>query len=328
MQHEYRPLRRSLLVLAVVGGIIPALLRAAAASYPDRPVKLIVPYSPGGASEVAVRAVAEGMGRALGHPVLVDNRPGAEGAIAIQAGIGAPPDGHTLVLVAASMVALPMTVKPPPFDTSQLAPVSTLGDVTFGLFVPSALPVKTTSELLAYAKTQSEPLAYASISLAMDALSTTLAGAGGIQMTRVPYKGGAQAMTDLIGGRVQVFFGPIGNGLAATKESRLRLLATHPHRTPLAPDVPTLAESGVGTATTPMFMLVAAPARTPRDVVDRLAQAIDVALREPGVRERLESLGVAPQASSPEEAAEQMRRAQRAYAPVVRNLEAASGGAR
>lgn len=328
MQHRPRPLRRSLLALALAGGIGPALRPAAAASYPDRPVKLIVPYSPGGASEVAVRAVAEGMARSLGQPVLVDNRPGAEGAIAVQAGIGAEPDGHTLVLVAASMVALPMAVKPPPFDIAGLAPISTLGDLTFGLFVPASLPVKSTGELLAYARAQSQPLAYVSISLAMDALSTALAAAGGVTMTRVPYKGGAQAMTDLVGGRVQVFLGPIGNGLAAVQEGRLRLLATHPHRTPLAPDVPTLAESGARMATTPLFMLLAAPARTPRAVVDRLARAIDAALREPGVRERLDSLGVAPQASSPEEAAEQIRLAQRAYAPVVRSLEAAGGGAR
>jgi tripartite-type tricarboxylate transporter receptor subunit TctC len=321
----HRRFRRLILTLSLLGAWSPAMPNAAATPFPQRPVKLIVPYSPGGASEVAVRAVAEGMARALGQPVLIDNRPGADGAIAVQAGIAAEADGHTLVLVAASMVSLPMSVKPPPFDMADLMPVSTLGDVTFGLFVPASLPVKTTRELLAYASAQGQPLAYASILPAMDALSSALASAAGVEMTRVPYKGGAQAMTDLVGGRLQVFIGPIGNGLAATQEGRLRLLATHPQRTPLAPGVPTLVESGVGAATTPMFMLLAAPARTPRPVVARLAQAIDAALREPQVRERLESLGVAGMASSPEAAAEQVRRAQQAYAAVVQRLEAAHG---
>jgi tripartite-type tricarboxylate transporter receptor subunit TctC len=325
MNPAHRRTRRTLLAMALLGGLSPPLLQAANAAFPQRPLKLIVPYSPGGASEVAARAVAEGMGRALGQPVLVDNRPGAEGAIAVQAGIAAEADGYSLVLVAASMFALPLAVKPPPFDVADLVPISTLGDLTFGLFVPASLPVKTTRELLAYAKAQSQPLAYASISLSMDALTATLADAGGVAMTRVPYKGGAQAMTDLIGGRLQVFLGPIGNGLAAVQEGRLRLLATHPHRSSLAPDVPTLSESGIGTATTPMFMLIAAPARTPRAIVDRLAQAVDAALREPVVRGRLESLGIAPQASSPDQAAEQVQLALRAYAPVVRRLDAAGG---
>lgn len=319
------PTRRTLLAWALVGAWSSSLVHAADTGFPQRPIKLIVPYSPGGASEVAARVVAEGMARTLGQPVLVDNRPGAEGAIAVQAGTAAEADGHTLVLVAASMFALPMVVKPPPFDVADLLPISTLGDLSFGLFVPAALPVKTARELLAYAKAQSQPLAYASISLAMDALSSALAEAGGVAMTRVPYKGGAQAMTDLVGGRLQVFLGPIGNGMPGVQEGRLRLLATHPHRSPLAPDVPTLADSGVGAVSTPLFMLVAAPARTPRAIVDRLGLAVEAALREPTVRARLESLGIAPRASSPEQAAEQVRLAVTAYAPVARRLAEAGG---
>lgn len=317
--------RRTLLALTLLGGLSAPLLHASNTPFPQRPIKLIVPYSPGGASEVAARAVAEGMARALGQPVLIDNRPGADGAIAVQAGVAAEADGYSLVIVAASMFALPMAVKPPPFDVADLVPISTLGDVNFGLFVPASLPVKTPRELLTYAKAQSQPLAYASISLSMDALSTALADAGGITMTRVPYKGGAQAMTDLVGGRLQVFLGPIGNGMPGVQDGRLRLLATHPQRSPLAPQAPTLAESGVGTATTPMFMLVAAPARTPRAIVDRIAQSVDAALHEPTIRARLESLGIAPQSSSPEQAAGQVQLALRAYAPVVRHLEATAG---
>lgn len=324
MKPDYQSDRRTLLALTLLGGL-RSLAQAAAPSFPQRPIRLIVPYSPGGASEVAARAVAEGMGRALGQPVLVDNRPGAEGAIAVQAGIAAEADGYSLVLVAASMFALPMAVNPPPFDVADLAPISTLGDVTFGLFVPASLPVKTTRELLAYAKAQSQPLTYASISLSMDALTSALADAGGVAMTRVPYKGGGQAMTDLIGGRLQVFLGPIGNGMAGVQEGRLRLLATHPQRSPLAADAPTLGESGVGGVTTPMFMLLAAPSRTPRAIVDPLAQAVDAALREPAVRARLESLGIAPRASSPAQAADEVQLALRAYAPVVRRL-AETGG--
>jgi tripartite-type tricarboxylate transporter receptor subunit TctC len=296
-----------------------------ASAFAERPLKLIVPYSAGGAAEVAVRAVAERMAESLGQPVLVDNRPGADGAIAVKAALAAEPDGHTLVVVAASMAALPIAVKPAPFGLADLAPVSTLGDVTFGLFVSSQVPVRSSRELLAYARSQVAPLTYASVSLAMDALTSTLARSGGVTMTRVPYKGGGQAITDLIGGHVQVFFGPIGNGLAAAQEGRVRLLAVHPRRTSLAPDVPTLVETGVELAPTPVFMLVAAPARTPAPIVERVAQSIAQALRQQEVRSRMESLGVTPESSTPERAAELLRRAQEAYAPVVRQLESAGG---
>lgn len=292
-----------------------------AAEFPSRPVKLIVPYSAGGSSEVAVRAVAEGMSRDLGQPVLVDNRPGADGAIAVKAGISAEPDGHTLLVIAASMMALPAAIKPAPFEVTDLVPISTLGDVAFGLFVPAKLPVSTPGELLAYARAQSVPLTYASVSLAMDAMTTTLARSGSVSMTRVPYKGGGQAMADLIGGHVQVFFGPIGNGLPAAREGRVRLLATHPQRTALAPEVPTMAEAGVALAPTPVFMMIAAPARTPQAVVDRVARSVAEVLRQPDVRDRLQSLGISPEASSPERAATLVRQAQAAYVPVVRMLD-------
>lgn len=307
-----------LATLAIAGGV---------GAFPTRPITLIVPYSPGGASEVAARAIAEGMAKALGQPVVVDNKPGAEGAIAVKAGIAAEPDGHTLVLVAASMFALPMAVTPPPFDVADLAPVSNLGDVNFGLFVPASMPVRSTQDLIAHARNHPTPLAYASISLAMDALSLELARAAGVEMTRVPYKGGSQAMTDLVGGRLQFFLGPIGNGLALAREGRVRLLATHPNRTSLASDVPTLAESGLASTSTPMFMLIAAPARTPAPIVQQLARAIAEALRQPEVRGRLESLGITPLSSSPEAAAGLVRQALQAYAPVVRSLEATASAA-
>jgi tripartite-type tricarboxylate transporter receptor subunit TctC len=303
-------------------GLVTLAVAFSVLAFPTRPITLIVPYSPGGASEVAARAVAERMAKALGQPVVVDNRPGAEGAIAVKAGIAAEPDGHTLVLVAASMFALPLSVTPPPFDVADLVPVSNLGDVNFGLLVPASLPVRSTQDLIAHARNRPEPLAYASISLAMDALSLGLARAAGVDMTRVPYKGGPQAMTDLVGGRLQVFLGPIGNGLALAREGRVRLLATHPHRTSLAPDVPTLAESGLASAATPLFMLIAAPTRTPAPIVQKLARAIHEALQRQEVRDRFESLGITPMSSSPEAAAGLVRQALQAYAPVVRSLEA------
>jgi tripartite-type tricarboxylate transporter receptor subunit TctC len=315
---------------SLLASVMLSLLAASplAAEFPSRPIKLIVPYSAGGASEVAVRAVAESMSRVLGQPLVIDNRPGADGAIAVKAGIGAEPDGHTLMVVAASMLALPVAVKPAPFEVADLAPVSTLGDVNFGLFVAAQLPVNSPKELIAYARGQSTPLTYASVSLAMDAMTTTLARSGNVTMTRVPYKGGAQAMTDLIGGHVQVFFGPIGNGLPAAREGRVRLLATHPQRTPLAPEVPTLAEAGATLAPTPVFMMIAAPARTPQPVIDRLAQSIAETLRQPEVRDRLQALGITPEASSPERATALVRQAHDAYVPVVRMLEAAAPGSR
>jgi tripartite-type tricarboxylate transporter receptor subunit TctC len=314
-----------LFVLTVLG--LP-VRGAEAAEFPSRPIKLIVPYSAGGSSEVAVRAIAEGMSRDLGQPVLVDNRPGADGAIAVKAGISAEPDGHTLLVIAASMMALPAAIKPAPFDITDFAPISTLGDVAFGLFVPAKLPVSTPGELLTYARAQSVPLTYASVSLAMDAMTTTLARSGNVSMTRVPYKGGGQAMADLIGGHVQVFFGPIGNGLPAAREGRVRLLATHPQRTTLAPEVPTMAEAGIALAPTPVFMMIAAPARTPQAFVDRVARSVAEVLRQPDIRDRLQSLGISPEASSPERAATLVRQAQAAYVPVVRMLDADHEGKR
>lgn len=316
----YLGLSAAVMVAATWGSAVHA------APFPSGPIKLIVPYGPGGASEVAARAAAEGMAKVLGQVVVVENRPGAAGAIAVQAAVGAEPDGHTLVLMGASMWALPATVKPSPFDPKDLKAVSTLGDVNFGLFVPASLPARSMNELLAHAREQKDPLAYGTISLAMDAISTAVARAAGVNMIRVSYKGAPQAMADLIGGRLQMVFGPVGNGMGPTKDGKLRLLATHPHRTPLSPGVPTLAESGVTSVTTPTFMMIAAPAGTPGPVVERLSKAIAEAMAQPAIRERFESLGLAPGSASPEATAALVVQAQEAYAEVQRVLDAGTTG--
>ena len=275
----------------------------AMALYPSKPIRLIVPFPAGGASDNAARIVSQGLTKSLGQPVIVENRPGGNGAVAAQAVLGAPPDGHTLLWGTGSMVALPLLQKDAPYKSmADLAPVALTGRFAYGLFVHPSVPAKSLNELIAYAKKQPDTLSYASGTLGEFMSTAEVLKASGITMVRVPYKGGAQAMPDLLAGRVQVYITPISLGLPHAKEGRLLLLATLlRERSAMAPDVPTLAEAGLpGVSIPPTWQAIFAAPQTPRDITEKLAREIGLVLHDPEVRAAFGKQAVHIEPSTPE----------------------------
>ncbi len=278
-----------LIVLISMCVALAPMSMAVAAEYPTKPIRLVVPFAAGGASDTAARSLAQAMQKSLGQRIVVDNRPGANGAIAAQAVLGAPADGYTLLWSVASMAALPLMQKSPPFQSlAEFTPVSMIGEFAFCMVVHPSVPARSVGELVAYARANPDKLSYASSTLAEYMSATQFMRAAGISMVRVPYKGGSQVMPDLVSGRVQMHIGTLSSALSYTSDGRLRMLAVLlPQRSTAAPDVPTLAEAGMQSIAVPTWQAVVAPPRTPRDIVDRLAREIALALQGPELRAQL-----------------------------------------
>jgi tripartite-type tricarboxylate transporter receptor subunit TctC len=254
---------------------------SAAAEYPAKPIRLIVPFATGGASDTAARSLGQALHKALGQQIVVDNRPGANGAIAAQAVLGAPADGYTLLWGVASMAALPLVMKSPPFQSlGDFAPVSMVGQFAFCLVVHPGVPARSVAEFAAYARENPGRLNYASSTVAEFRSAAQFMKSAGISMVRVPYKGGAQVMPDLVAGHVQVHFGTMSSALPYANDGRLRMLAVLlPRRSLAAPDVSTLAEAGMPDLSVPTWQAVFAPPGTPRGIVERLSREIASALQ-------------------------------------------------
>lgn len=265
------------------------LLGGPASAYPDRPMTMIVPLPAGGPSDAIARSLSEAMGRALGQPVVVENRPGADGAVGTRAAIAAPADGHTLLYAIGSLVGLPHLVSPPPFDmTRDLKPVASIGRFPFAMSIHPAVPAASVAEFVGYAKVRSTPLFYAASTAGETLAAVQFMKATGVAMTRVPYKGSAQAIPDLLSGRVQVMFGPAAAVQQAAEDGRLRLLAAvAPQRIAALPALPTMAEAGVAGIAVPTWQAVLAPAGTPDAITARVAEVIAAALAQTELRDRL-----------------------------------------
>ncbi|HET9579142.1 MAG TPA: tripartite tricarboxylate transporter substrate binding protein [Usitatibacter sp.] len=306
----------------LIAMLLSAALAAspAAAQYPSKPVRLVVPFPAGGATDAAARTVGQALSRSLGQPIVVENKPGADGTIAAQAVAAAPADGHTLLFAVASMMALPYLTKPAPFEAGQFAPVSTVGRFAFGLYVHPSVPANSVQEFVAYARANPGRLNFASATMSEYLAAAQFMKATGIEMTRIPYKGGAQAIPDLVAGRVHVYFTPVGPlALGHVKEGRLRLLATLTHeRLAVVPDVPTLAQAGVQGVSVPTQQMVLAPAATPGSIVDRLAREIGAALQDASVRSELDKQSLIVEASTPSQLGETIREISREWASFVR----------
>jgi tripartite-type tricarboxylate transporter receptor subunit TctC len=236
-----------------LAGLLPILALAAFlapapsdAQYPARPIRLVVPFTAGGVTDSVARITANQLSKSLGQPVVVENRPGADGAIAAQTVKAAAPDGYTLLFATNSVLAIPLLSKSAGFDAfADFMPVSTVGRFPFALFVHPEVPSKSVKDLVDYARANPGKLNYATVNPGEQLITGQFIKATGVDMVRVPYKGGAAALPDLVAGRIHVYFTPVGNGLAHAKEGRVRMLATLlPERTPLAPEVPTMAEAG------------------------------------------------------------------------------------
>lgn len=305
---------------ALTGAGSPALAGTASA-YPSRLVTIVVPTPAGGPSDTAARLVARALGAAWNRPVIVENRPGAAGALAAQAVMAAAPDGHTLLWAQASMAGLPFVQKASPYTSlAELAPVSNAVNFGYALFVNRDLPAQNFAAFVALARSQPDRLNFATGTLGEYMVARHVLKAAGIQAQQVPYKGGAQLMPDLIGGQVQANFGPILSGLQHVKAGKLRILATAlPQRSAVLPDVPTFAELGIPAGALPTWNALFAPAGTPRDVTEKIAAAVARCVREAAVKEPLEASGVDLLGSTPQQLAEAVEAATAAWKAFVRD---------
>jgi tripartite-type tricarboxylate transporter receptor subunit TctC len=234
--------------------------------------------------------------------MVIDNIPGANGAIAGRAVINAPADGYTFLWGVGSMVAIPLLQKSPPFEAfSNFTPVSMVGQFPFGMLTHPSVPAKTVNEFIAYARANSDKLSYASATLSEYMAAAQFMKASGVAMNRVPYKGNAQAMPDLLAGRIQVYFTPISLALPYVNDGRLRMLgALLPQRSPAVPDVPTMTEVGMPGVSIPGWQAIFAPPKTPQGIVDTMSRQINMALQDPEVAAQFDRLTLRVERSTPE----------------------------
>jgi len=300
-----------------------AALGVQAQSYPERPVHVIVPFVAGGNTDNQARIVSERLHESLGQPFVVENKVGAGGAIAAEYVAKAPRDGYTLFFAASPQFSLPLVQKVNFDPYKDFAPISIVGTNPFVLGVHISVPATTLKEFVDYVKTRPGQLNFASAGAGTTTHLTAalfLARAG-LKMTHVPYKGGAQAVADLVGGQVQMYFGNASELIQHSQSGKIRLLGvSSAKRTPQLADVPAIAESypGFSTGTWNGYL---APIGTPQPVIERLAQAIATAVREPATVERLRKIGVEPLGNTPAQFAELLQR----EAPIWRDAVKAAG---
>ena len=291
-------------VLLAFPGLV-GVLPVHAQNYPVRPVRMIVPFSPGGATDVPARILAQRLSEAFGHQIVIDNRPGAGGVLGADAVAKAPPDGYTLLLTATTHVISASLYKKLPYDAIRdFAPVMLIGSGPNVLTVHPSLPAKNVRELIALAKARPGKIDYASSG---NGSSQHLFGAlfmslADIRMMHIPYKGSAPATTDLIAGQVSVGFPGIALVLPHTKAGRLRALAvTSAERSKAMPDVPSIAEAGVPGYAATLWLGLLAPKGTPPQIVQKLFDEIAKLLRQPEVESAYLATGTDVTISNPEQ---------------------------
>jgi tripartite-type tricarboxylate transporter receptor subunit TctC len=278
---------------------------SAHAEYPEKTIRIVVPYPPGGFNDTLGRIVAQKLTEAWGQPAVVENRPGGGTLIGTDAVAKAPPDGYTLVMVSTTHVISPHLYKTMQYDAlKDFTPVMKLAEGPYVLVVnQNKLAVRNVQELIAAAKAKPNSIDYASSGNGssqhlVGALFCSMAGA---PMNHVPYRGSSQAMNDLLGGTVPVSFVGVPNALSSVKSGRLRALAVSTaKRYPDMPDVPSLDEAGVKGFDATIWLGLLAPPGTPRDIVDKLNAAITKVLNEPAARKLMSSAGVDVATSTPE----------------------------
>jgi tripartite-type tricarboxylate transporter receptor subunit TctC len=294
-----------LLTVCLTAGLALASAVASAQGYPNRQVRIVVGFPPGGAPDILARLFAEKA--QLGPPMLVDNRPGAGGNLGADVVAKSPPDGYTIAMATVGTHAIngAMYSKMPYDMVRDFVPVAHVASAPNLLVVTNDLPVKNVAELISYMKANPDKLSFGSpgIGTSVHVSGELFKSMTGTKMQHVPYKGRQFAIPDLVGGQIQVMFDNMPSALPMAREGKIRALAqTTASRSPAAPDVPTVAETVPGFEATTWFA-VFAPAGTPKDVVARINAELQRVFKLPDVVDRLKTLGLEPSISSPEELA-------------------------
>ncbi|MEJ5029612.1 Bug family tripartite tricarboxylate transporter substrate binding protein [Comamonas sp. MYb69] len=308
--------------LALLGSGLPAAHAASAADYPASTIKLVIPYPPGGPTDLVGRLVAISMGESLKQTIFIDNKPGASGMVGAAQVAKAQPDGYTLLANASLQVINPSVYDKVPYDSfNDFAPITQIVDVPLVLVVNSELPVSNVQELVAYLKKSKASINFGS---AGNASSQHLSGElfklkTGIAMQHVPYKGSSPALTDLMGGQIQLMFDSMPSAMPFITSGKLKALAvTTAKRSSSLPQIPTMQESGIADYATSTWYGLWAPKNTPPEIVGKLAQAAQQALRKPEVAAQYQRMGAEPVGSSPQEFLAYMRSEEKKWAEIVK----------
>jgi tripartite-type tricarboxylate transporter receptor subunit TctC len=293
-------------------GLVGFNFAALAQTYPDRVVRIVVPFTPGGVADSGARVVADRLAARWGKPVVVENRPGAGGNLGTQQVAAAPPDGYTLLLgFDGTMVINPFVYEGLRFDTlKDFVPVTKIGDATLILVAHPSVQANNLRELIAQAKDKPEPLSYgtAGIGSTPHLAGELLSQQTGLPLSHVPYKGGGQSMADVMGGTIPLVYTAVATAQQFVKQGRLKGLAvSSAKRTSSLPEVSTFVENGVDGFVVDSWVGILAPAATPNAIVDQLQKEIAAILTEPAVRERLANLGIEPVGNTPNEFRDQIR---------------------
>jgi tripartite-type tricarboxylate transporter receptor subunit TctC len=287
---------RAAFMLALSAVVVALVTPAGAQTWPSRPIRLIVPHAPGGVTDVVARLVAQPLGEALGQSVIVENKPGASGLVGTESAASAAPDGYTFVMFVDANTILPSTVKQLNHDPlKSFAPITVLGRGSHVIVAHPSLGVRTLPELVAYAKKNPGTMSYASpgIGSPQNLSMETIKNATGIDLTHIPYKGGGQAIGDVVSGQVKVGVLGMAPALPYIQSGKLVALAvTGAARVALLPDVPTVAESAVPGFETAQWQGISAPAGTPRAVIERMHDELVRIMGTPQVVERLAAIGM------------------------------------
>jgi tripartite-type tricarboxylate transporter receptor subunit TctC len=293
-------------LLAACAVIIATLTAAVhAQSFPDRLIRIIVPFTPGGSNDIVARELAAGFQERFKQNAVVENRSGGGGAIAYAGIAKSPPDGYTLLIAPVSFVMTPHLTRTPTFDPiNDYAPINLVADVPFVMVVSASLPVRTVKEFVELAKNSSSKLSYASVGVGTPQhLGAELFKLQAqIDMVHVPFRGALAAIPDVLAGRVHVFIGAINSLLPLIREGKLRALASAgASRVAALPDVPTMAEAGFPGVEVGSGVGLVAPTGTPPDVIDTLHRATADIIATPGFKERMTAIGVDTVGSTPQE---------------------------
>jgi tripartite-type tricarboxylate transporter receptor subunit TctC len=316
---------RKLVALWVAATVAGFPLAALSDDYPSRPITLIVPFPPGGSTTVMARNVADKMSAALGQPIVVENRGGAGGTLGTRFAAKAAPDGYTILLSYTGTFSIaPSAYGDPGYDPRKdFAPIGMIGAAPNLLVVTPSLPVHSLPELITYVKAQASPMQYGSpgVGTVNHLAGEMLASDIGKPMQHIPYKGNGPALGDLIGGHIPMMFMPIPAALGNVKAGTLRALAiSSAKRSSVLPDLPTLAESGLPDFEVALRYGLAAPAGTPRPIIERLNSELNAALANVDVQKRLANEGADALPMTPEAYAADIDREEKKWGALVRKL--------